>query len=101
MTRRRAPRVRHLGVDPTRAAHRALGRVLGALDDSWESADGESLASALATLRMFRGWLGQLPDNEGLTSERDHDYAARADLGVRVTLDGGAVVVRVPRRART
>lgn len=51
-------------------------------------------------LAGFLAWLGQTRGGDGLTSEREADYRARADLGVRVTSErGGAIVIRVPKRS--
>lgn len=52
-------------------------------------------------LAGFRAWLGQTRGGEGLTAEREADWRARQELGVRVTVDRhGAVAIRVPRTAR-
>jgi hypothetical protein len=51
-----------------------------------------------AILAEFLEWFGKTGAGDGLTSEREADFRAREEMGVRVTLDrSGALVIRVPR----
>jgi len=100
---------RHFAADRLRLAYSALTRLRdrGALsteahlepyaDDERGTirAHRQDMDAALVELLDFVGGTGS---REGLTAERGDAFEARTTLGVSVRLDGGSVVIRVPRR---